>query len=266
MTDMSLAEALAATEDANGDLIAPAPPNWMQGRTTYGGYSAALLLHAAQSLTPDPPPIRSALINFTGPISSAPTLTAKTLRAGRNVTTVSADATLDGAVAATGVFTFGGARASEIDASLPAPDAPPPDALEPLVPPQAAPFVPRFLQNFDMRLIDGHRPYSGASEGYLRCWGRHKDEASREGPVSLFCFADGLPPAVFATLNKRTTNSSMTWICNFLSDDLATEDGWWQTETRMTAAKGGYSSQVMRIWNSRGDLVVEGMQSVIIFG
>jgi acyl-CoA thioesterase len=50
-----------------------------------------------------------------------------------------------------------------------------------------------------------------------------------------------------------------------LQDDSKTEDGWWHVETDLTAAQGGYASQVMRIWNTEGELVVEGVQSVAIF-
>ena len=60
--------------------------------------------------------------------------------------------------------------------------------------------------------------------------------------------------------------SSMSWLVNVLSPKPETEDGWWQVETRLSAAQSGYSTQVMRIWNVKGDLVIEGMQSVAIFG
>ena len=40
---------------------------------------------------------------------------------------------------------------------------------------------------------------------------------------------------------------------------------WWHVESRLTAARGGYSSQIMRIWNTEGRLVVEGLQSIAIF-
>ena len=57
----------------------------------------------------------------------------------------------------------------------------------------------------------------------------------------------------------------MSWIFNVLMDVPATEDGWWHIESKLTAARGGYSSQVMRIWNTDGKLVVEGLQSIAIF-
>lgn len=57
----------------------------------------------------------------------------------------------------------------------------------------------------------------------------------------------------------------MSWIFNLLTDNPQTKDGWWHIESRLTAAGGGYSSQLMRIWNMDGELVVEGMQSIAIF-
>jgi hypothetical protein len=36
-------------------------------------------------------------------------------------------------------------------------------------------------------------------------------------------------------------------------------------DTVLTAAQDGFSSQVMRVWNTDGDLVAEGMQSAVIF-
>ena len=109
---LSVFDAMAVTE--NG-VSAPVPETWRQGRTAYGGFSAALLLGTAQKLYPDLPPLRSALINFTGPLSEAPELTATILRQGRNVTTVDARAMVADQTAATGCFSFGQAQESGIE-------------------------------------------------------------------------------------------------------------------------------------------------------
>ena len=76
-------------------------PDWMQGRTAYGGVTSGLLLGAVQRLFPDLPPVRSALVNFTAPVGENPLLTARILRQGRNVTTVEARAEVDGQTTAT---------------------------------------------------------------------------------------------------------------------------------------------------------------------
>ena len=72
---MSLPEILrTATRNADG-LRATVPPTWLQGRTSYGGLSAALALETARDLVPDAPPLRSAQISFVGPLSGEVSVT-----------------------------------------------------------------------------------------------------------------------------------------------------------------------------------------------
>jgi len=59
--------------------------------------------------------------------------------------------------------------------------------------------------------------------------------------------------------------SSMNWQMNMLVDDVSSDDGWYQIETILNAAAGGYCTQLMRFWNRKGDLIAEGMQSVAVF-
>lgn len=265
MTELTLSAALAAVRETEGGLEYPVGENWMQGRTTYGGYASALLLAAARHGRDSLPPLRSALINFTGPMSAPPLLTTEVLRQGRNVSTVSARATVDGAVTTTGTFSFGVAQDSHVSLDCPARPAPAPEDTEHFFPPELTRVPARFFTNFDTRLIEGHRPFTGADVGHMRVWSRHKDPEARDTIEGLLSLADVLPPAVFPLCTRLGPNSSMTWICNFLTDTPTTRDGWWMVESDLTMARDGYSSQVMRIWNTEGDLVVEGMQSVIIF-
>ncbi len=266
MTIVPLADVLnGITSDGEG-THAPLPENWMQGRTTYGGLTAALLLEAAMRGQTNLPPLRSAMVNFVGPISAAPTLTTTALRQGRNVTSLEARALVDGKLAATGAFCFGNAIAdTQIQQDRPAPDAPAPEDCEPYIPAFAEGFAPAFTKNFQTHLIEGDRPLTGSDRGYIRCWTRHKDPASRTGLASLLCLGDILPPGIYPMLKSPGPNSSMNWLCNFLDDDPRTEDGWWQVETTMTAAGDGYSSQVMRAWNRQGKLIIDGMQACLTF-
>lgn len=251
-------------EEGQG-YTAPIPDHWRQGRTAYGGLTAALMYEASQRTLTDLPPLRSAIVNFVGPVTDTPTLTAELLRRGRNVTNVSARADVGEQCVGRADFLFGTSRASEVHMEFPAPKAPPPETCELFTPEVAKPIVPQFFHNFDTRLIAGERPLMG-KDGYIRTWSRHMDPDSRQGTGSLLCLADVLPPAALPLVRRMAPVSSMSWIVNILSDAPETEDGWWQVESRLTAARGGYSTQVMRIWNTAGELVVEGMQSIAIFG
>ena len=59
-------------------------PEWLQGRTAYGGLSAAIALASAKAGYADLPPLRSAQIAFVGPLSGDVTATPALLRRGKN--------------------------------------------------------------------------------------------------------------------------------------------------------------------------------------
>ena len=261
MTDR-IAYAELAPQARSGRLAVP--DHWKQGRTAYGGLTAAAMLERAQATMRDLPPLRSALINFTGPVSSVAELSAEGLRQGRNVTTVRAAAVDGGRAVGAGVFSFGAARDSSVRLDRPAPDAPAPADCPPFMPPQFERFAPAFFGNFECRLIEGDRPVSGSDRGYIRAWARHADPGSRAGEGALLCLADILPPAAMPMLKAPGPVSSMSWMVNLLRAP-DTRDGWFMVESSLSAAGGGYSSQVMRMWNTDRQLVVEGMQSIVIF-
>ena len=254
----------ASLQKADSGLRAQIPTNWKQGRTAYGGLTAALMLATTFEQFDDLPPLRSALINFVGPVTDNPLLTANLERRGRNVTNISAAAHIGEKAVGRADFLFGAARSSKISVDFPAPPAIAPEDAELLTPEAAAGLVPQFFHNFDTRLIAGQRPMMG-TEGYMRTWSRHMDSKSRTGLESLLCIGDVLPPAAMPLMRQMAPISSMSWIFNLLTDNPQTKDGWWHIESRLTAASGGYSSQLMRIWNTDGELTVEGMQSVAIF-
>jgi len=241
------------------------PEGWRQGRTAYGGLTAGLSLAAAQKQFDDLPPFRSATVNFIGPVTGDPVFTSRKLRQGRNVTSIETEGKVDGNVVSSCTFIFAHMRESEITVDCPAPEAPEPKECEAFTPKGAESFVPAFFNRFDTRLIEGSRPMSGAEQGYIRTWSRHGDAASRGEIASLLTLGDVLPPSAAPLFKQLAAISSVNWIFTVLTDSPQTEDGWWQVETKLTAAAGGYSSQVMRIWNTRGQLVAEGMQCVAIF-
>ncbi len=240
------------------------PDGWRQGRTAYGGLTAGLGLAATQKAFPDLPPVRSASINFIGPVGPDPVFTPTLLRQGRNVISVQVDTHSDGNIVATNTLIFGTSRESHLDVSLSAPKTISLEAAEPFSPPKGQGMSPVFFYNFDTRLIEGERPMSGAEDGYIRVWSRHVDENSRNGTASFLTLGDVLPPAALPLFRQMGPISSINWMLNIINDPV-TEDGWWHVETKLTAAKDGYSSQVMRFWNNDGLLVAEGMQAVAIF-
>jgi len=239
--------------------------NWRQGRTAYGGLTAGLSVAAAMRDFSDLPPLKSAQVTFVGPVTETPRFETHLLRQGRNVTSVNVMGLMDDKVASTATLMFGTARNSTIQQHLPMPDSPAPEDCKSFHPDEHMQFVPKFTHHFDMLLIEGERPFSGSDRGYLRCWTRHKDPACWGGADSFMCLGDVLPPSAFPMFKTMGAISSMNWQMNIMVDDISSEDGWYQIETILNAAAGGYCTQLMRFWNRKGDLIAEGMQSVAVF-
>ena len=258
-----LRERLSRTENGFSTEISD---HWRQGRTTYGGITAGLALAAAHKSIADLPPLRSMLVNFTGPVVANPTFTPACLRQGKSVTTVQVTVRSDDDVAAQIILSFGGNRDSRL--SVPGVAKPlehPPLEYEPFTPKEFESFVPQFVTNFDTRLVSGHRSVAGAEEGYVHAVSRHIDPNSRIGTESLVTLADVLPPAALCMAKTMAPVSSVTWMMNMLTDNPETEAGWWQVAARLTAADNGYSNQQMSIWALDGTPIAEGMQCVAQF-
>ena len=236
--------------------------DWMQGRTTYGGLSAAICLTAIEKTFDDLPPLRSVQVSFIGPAGGDLEVKTEVLRRGRSVTYIQATVLSDGNIATHGVFCFGEPRASRLDhIFLENPELP--DAAE------SEDFFrqgqgPGFTQHFDCRLAKGAVPMSGSDQHDHYIWARHKDSEATD-IAALLGVADMPPPAVLPMFKEFAPISSMTWMINIIAEDISTTDGWWLMRSNAEHAQNGYSSQDMAIWNSDRELILTGKQNVAIF-
>ncbi|MFZ5617169.1 MAG: acyl-CoA thioesterase [Pseudomonadota bacterium] len=246
----------------DGALKGRVAENWLQGRTLYGGMTAALCLEGALRAFPQLPPLRSAQISFIGPAEGALTVSASILRQGKSVTFAGADLVGEKGLAARAVFAFGAVRTSMFAAHFaPSPPLPGPDEALFYFPTDIG---PAFARNFDVRLAKGGIPFTSSKDHDHFLWVRHRDE--RAASVSaLLALADMPPSAVMPMFPQMAPISSMMWSMNFLTDHPSTDDGWWLLESRAENAAEGYSSQDMFVWNSAGAPVIAGRQSVAIF-
>lgn len=255
----SLPETLASLTRTGDDWQGHIGEDWLQGRTSYGGFSSALALHAAQHSDADLPPLRSAQVAFIGPLAGPVTIRTQRLRRGRNAAWVQADIESEAGLGLRAVFVFMSAIASTVDhavGSAPAFPVPGPDTRTYLGH-SAVPFTTNF-EFLDDR--GGDNPAE-----WLR-WVRLRERAGLDPMVELIAIADCLPPAALKLLGKPAPMSSMTWQLNVLGPQPATTDGWWLVRANSDYARSGSSSQFMHIWNHAGQPVAEQVQSVALFG
>lgn len=253
----------AIARSADGTRRVTIPDSWKQGRTTYGGLTAALCLDAGQALAGGRP-IRSAQVAFVGPVSGEVVATPVLLREGKNTAFVSVRLVAEDGIVAEAIFSFGAAHTCSLDfEKLPAPEVPPPEALGAFFPSQDV--GPAFARNFDILLAAGSRPVSGAQEADISLWMRHRDPHAPLDAVALLALADAPPPAAMSLFTAPGRISSMTWMAEFLTDQIATDEGWFLARHIAQTARDGYSSQAMTIWNRSGAPIMIGRQTIAVF-
>ncbi|NYT39876.1 thioesterase family protein [Sphingomonas sp. R-74633] len=254
-----LAEIIAGASRTETGFTTAIPTDWMQGRTAYGGLSAALALQAALEAEPDLPPLRSAQVAFIGPLAGDVTVTATKLRRGRNAAFLQSDVTSEAGLGLRATFVFMAPLPSSIahDTAERGPIPPPTPAANLYTGPDDF-----FTGNFN---FCDHTPGTGPAE-WLR-WARLRARDDLHPFVELMAIGDALPPAAFKLLaEKRTPLSSLNWQINFQNPAPATTDGWWLLHASAGTARDGYSTQRMTIWDSAGEPIAEAMQGVAIFG
>lgn len=256
---------LSQMAETDGQYQVNVGPDWMQGRTIYGGISAALCLRAARLAYPHLPPLRSALIAFAGPSAGDVSIRPHLLRQGKSAAFVTADLSSTAGFGVHAAFCFGASRVSAkrqvlLDMpSLPTPD----DVYRPIATDRPR---PRFLEHFDMRVAKGAMPVSGATEADICWWLKALDSHEDCAEATLLALADAPPPAALSLFDSFTPLSTMTWMVDFLSDDRSSPDGWYAAHLKSEAIADGYSAQNSYLWASDGKPRLACRQTIALFG
>ncbi|MEE3099464.1 MAG: thioesterase family protein [Pseudomonadota bacterium] len=252
--------ALVPAEES-GAFAVELPDGWLQGRTTYGGMSAALCVEAARLALPGLPPLRSAQFAFAGPASGRLVARARLVRQGKSAATATAELDGDAGPAVRALLTYGAARDSAVaHRDLAAPDLPGPE--------DCGPFMgdgprPRFAENFDMRLAAGSRLMSGGAPTYT-LWVRHLAAEGADPLAALVALADAPPPPGLVLFTGPAPISTMTWSADLLAEP-GDPGGWHLLRSDCRHAAGGYSEQAMTLWDAEGRPLMVSRQRVAIF-
>ena len=240
-----------------------APESWSQGRTLYGGLSAALCHITADAVTDIDKPLRSAVIAFVGPSSGMLTGKAECMRRGKS--TIMMDATLYGekGIGTKSLLIYGDARESKLDQSdLSGPEIAAPEDC-PLLWGDRKPA--NFARNFELRRAGGLTPMSGNERGDMLVWVRHATDAALDNTAALFALADVLPPACFTMMSEGAPISTVTWSLEFLMPEVEIANNWFLMKSVAEHTAEGYSSQAMYVWDRQGRPVIAARQNVTVF-
>jgi acyl-CoA thioesterase len=260
----SFDEVMAGVRADGEGWVATPTDDWLQGRTLYGGLSAALALRACELAVPGLPPLRAGQVAFIGPAAGEVRMAPRVVRQGKSVTFMGCDLLSGGAVALRALFAFGGARESAYAAVAPPPPLfRPPGDCPPLWP--GSGVGPSFAQHLNQRLAGELRPLSGADRGDLLVWVKHAEPVT-PGQVALVAMGDALPPASFSRFNGPAMISTMTWSFDLFDPGHADGSGWLLLHSRDDGVGEGYAGQDMGMWDETGRPLMRGRQSVAVFG
>lgn len=253
---------LARIVQRNDSFAVSVTEDWRQGRTLYGGLSAALCVECAMRCFSDLPSLRSAQFSFLAPAAGKLYIVPSVLRRGKTAVFVAVDLFGESGLAVRATLCFGGSRSSQLKyVNCRPPDVPEPQFCESTVAYQSA---YAFTKQFDYRLATAARPFSGCQLPVLTQWVRHEDVIAPDSATALLALAD-VPPAAVAVLSEQLPVSTINWMVDMLTDFPIDDDGWRLVEVRADTIVAGYSSQSLNIWSAGGKPLLASRQCVAVF-
>ncbi len=235
----------------------------MQGRTVFGGLTAAVIAALGRRVVDDPlRALRVTNLQLLAP--ATPGLLrgdVEVLREGRNVTFVEARLRQDGRLVATATLVFALELSHAYDIACPTkPPTPDPESLAPL--PYIEGMIPEFTQNVDMRWADGAPPFSGSDTAAFTGVFRYRvPVGDAEGVLALL---DTWPPPSLSLASKPIPASTVSWTAHILSTPNQGDD-WFTMRYETIAGTGGLHT--LTGWLYAGDTAIAWTEQLAaIFG
>jgi acyl-CoA thioesterase len=247
-----------------GDLLAAhgpvtIPADWWSWTGAHGGLVVALAAADASAVAGIDVALRGSTAQLLRPVRGPLALTSTVVHAGRRVTTVRTEGTVDGRTAVVVHSTFGPAGATGGAADpLPAPLVHQPEDLDEFVPP--ADLVP-FGRHVDIRPTDDVIPMSGASTARLTAWVRLREEDGTPGPLRTTVLADALAPSLYAVIDHPAAIPTVELaIHHRLPSPLTMDDPWLLVRARTDWSDDGWVSEALDLWDRAGTHVATSRQ------
>ncbi|MCW7536597.1 thioesterase family protein [Aquabacterium sp. A7-Y] len=261
---------LAARQRREATVSFPVTEDWLQGRTTFGGFIAACSVQAMRDVAGAAwaPQVRLVALqtNFVGPVGLGEMdVRIEVLREGKHLRQVQAVVSQAGQTAAVLMGVFGAGRETPL-----APLAPqqPPVSVTPSDAP-ALPFrpgvTPNFTQHLEFRWAEGNYPFSGKPGWRTRVHARLRGESISE-ELLVVMLTDAAPTAALGQLSQRAPASSVTWALELAPlSGPAAADGYWRIDNETRAAAAGHVNDSTTLWTPSGELAAFGYQVVAVY-
>lgn len=252
---------------ASGEAVV-VPPDWCQGRTVYGGLSAALLADAVSAGIDADRRLRYLNVSFLKPLEADKpfTLAVQPVSAGRTLTVNTGRIVQDGIDRVAVQANFVAKLDGRTDASnFKRPELAHWDADGVIR--VRGPFAPVFTQYFDFRVATGGLPFQGHGSPELGGWMRFERAAGALSASHVVGLTDVWPPVAASYLTQPAPLSTINWVIHFgeLDDDIDA-DAFVGYLARLNFFKNGYGSSSADVWTPDGRLLAKSFQTFVIYG
>ncbi|WP_169795336.1 thioesterase family protein [Kribbia dieselivorans] len=244
---------------------------WGQGRATFGGVVAGLLVARMRGELADPTtPLRTISVVFVAPVAPGPArIEVDVLRTGKSATLLRGSLIQNDVVAATAQAAFASNRTSAVrldaGARTPHPEAPAVESVMRL--PYMPGATPDFFAKVALHPTQGGFPYSGSAEPDFSGWMRLDETVAEFEVEHLVALIDAWPPAITPMLTERVPASTLAWTVDLLETPAPTAGGdHWFYQVRTDGAHDGYGHTRALVWDTDGRLVATSQQTVTVFG
>lgn len=243
------------------------PATWGQGRTVFGGLSAALLNSAMGQELSDARHLRAQTVQFIGPLNLDEPFSVEVehLRDGKNVTQMQARLLQNDRVAVQAMAAFGTGRESKARFQ----SEPKELAEQPSKPnwiPQIPKVTPKFHRYIDLKIDQGGYPFTGKQNPYYRGWMRLSTPPKVMTDAHLIALLDVWPPTVLQMLKWPAPASTLSWNIEFTHPhpEISSTD-WLAYECETRQAGEGYAHTEATIHAPNGQLIALSRQTVTVF-
>ena len=261
---MSFATMMAAARDSSRITV---DAGWGQGRASFGGLVAALLLARLGAQMPADRRLRSMTISFVGPVAPGEAEIETTIfRSGKSVTQAEARLVQNGEVQAALLASFGAHRTSSVHVPAPVQTGMP-DPASGQRAPHLPGLTPEFLQHYEIVWTAGQPPFSGCDAPDFSGYARYADHAETFTLEHLVALVDAWPPSVLPMLKQISPASSLCWTMELLTEDIDPNPAaWWYYDVKTDQATEGYEHSQATVRDQAGRLVAVSRQTVTVFG
>ena len=248
----------------------PISVEWGQGRSIFGGLTAALVLvHIESNHDLTGRDLRTVNIHFCGAvIAEVPCeFRHRVLSQGRSVTQIEGQLLQAGEVKTEIVACFTSDRVSTIGIDFPAKQFPVAvqDTSE-----MAFTFkqgsAPHFVGYFDLRQTNDNLPFTGSDHSLITGWMGFSKPSETLNDASILALIDAWPPAILPMMTSRAPSSTITWNIEFMHPRAALEvEDLLYYECIAIQAGHGYAHTEGKIYHPNGQLLALSRQMVGVY-